>query len=371
MLPSLILRNIFGHRMRSLLTILGISIGIAAIVTLGSVAGGIKGHFSRVMKAGGADFMVGQANAADLMLSAISEERADDLGKMEGVEKAVGVSMGIVQKGDIPYFMMFGIKREDFDLADISIIEGEAFEGGSEDELILGKVAARHFEKSVGDRIDVGGKEFTVKGIFETGNILQDGGAFANLRMVQRLFKMEGLVSMIFVKVAAGADITEVAQRIEDTYPNELVSIKSLDEVSKVDKGLVLMDAASLVVSLLAVVVGGIGVMNTMIMSVFERTREIGVLRAVGWRRNRVLRMILGESLLLGLGGFIAGSLLGIGGVYGINSIPAVGNVFRLSFSLSPFLTSLAVAVLLTVLGGLYPAYRASQLSPTEALRYE
>jgi len=357
--------------MRSLLTILGISIGIAAIVTLGVVARGMKGSFGQVLKAGGADFMVGQANAADLMLSAISEERADDLEGMDGVEEAVGVFVGVIQKGDIPFFLMFGIEREDFDMAGISLIEGEAFEGGSEDELILGKVAAHNFDKRVGDRIDLGGREFTLKGIFETGNIMQDSGAFADLKLMQRLFKKEGLVSMIFVEVAAGAEIAEVAQRVEDTYPNELVSIKSVDEVSKVDKGYEVIDAASLAISVLAIVIGGIGVMNTMIMSVFERTREIGVLRAVGWRRSRVLRMILGESVMLGLGGFIVGSLLGIGGVYGIASIPAVSTFFKLSFSLSPFLTGLAVAISLTLLGGLYPAYRASQLSPTEALRYE
>ena len=202
-----------------------------------------------------------------------------------------------------PFFLMFGIKREDFEIAEISIVEGEAFEKASEGELILGKLAATNFQKHIGDRMEVGGEEFTIKGIFETGNVMQDSGAFAALGTVQRLFLREGQVSMVFVKVTNDANTTEVAQRVEDTYPNELVTVKSIDEVSKVDQGPKMMDAMSWAISLLAIIIGGFGVMNTLIMSVSERTREIGVLRAVGWRRSRILTMILGESLLLSLGG--------------------------------------------------------------------
>ena len=200
---------------------------------------------------------------------------------------------------------------------------------------------------------------------------MQDSGSFAPLGTVQKLFLKEGQVSIVFVKVTHDADITEVCQRIEDTYPNELVTIKSMDEVSKVDQGPKMMDALSWAISLLAVIVGGFGVMNTMIMSVSERTREIGVLRAVGWRRSRVLRLILGETLLLSLGGFAVGSLLGIAGVYGITSIPMMSTFMRATFSSSAFLTALMVAVLLALVGGFYPAYKASRLSPVEALRYE
>lgn len=371
MLVSLILKNILARRARSLLTMLGISVGIAAVVTLGIVSEGMKASFEEVLKTGGADFIVGQANAADLMLSTISEERANDIEQIDGVEEAVGVLMGVIQQENIPFFMMFGIKREDLAIAEISTIQGRAFEEGRENEIILGKLASGSSTKQIGDRIDVGGKQFIVVGVFETGNIMQDSGAFAELETVQKLFRREDQVSMVFVKVASDANIAEVAQRIEDTFSNELVSIKSVAEVAKIDQGFVVMDGASVAISLLAIIIGGFGVMNTMIMSVFERTREIGVLRAVGWRRSRILRMIVGESVILSLSGFIIGAILGIGAVYGITSLPTVSTFLKFTLFSRPFLIALGVAVLLGVIGGLYPAYRASRLSPAEALRYE
>jgi putative ABC transport system permease protein len=106
-------------------------------------------------------------------------------------------------------------------------------------------------------------------------------------------------------------------------------------------------------------------------MSVSERTREIGILKAVGWSQFRVLRMILSESLLLSLVGFGVGCLLGMGVIWLITSFSSVQGYISPSFSGDAFLIGLAVALLLGFLGGVFPAYRASRLSPTEALRRE
>ncbi|MFQ6058540.1 MAG: ABC transporter permease, partial [Anaerolineae bacterium] len=106
-------------------------------------------------------------------------------------------------------------------------------------------------------------------------------------------------------------------------------------------------------------------------MSVFERTREIGVLRALGWRKGRVLRMILLESLALSLLGGVAGLVAGIVVVVLLNSIPLMAGFVQGRFSLGLFVQALATALVLGAVGGLYPAWRAARLQPVEALRYE
>jgi putative ABC transport system permease protein len=131
------------------------------------------------------------------------------------------------------------------------------------------------------------------------------------------------------------------------------------------------MDGMMAAISFLAVAVGGIGVLNTMLMSVLERTREIGVLRALGWRRRRVLGMIINESLLLGLLGGLVGILVAYGLTFLLNQIPMIGSILTPKWELVIFLRAVAVALLLGLLGGLYPAYRATRLQPVEALRYE
>ena len=121
----------------------------------------------------------------------------------------------------------------------------------------------------------------------------------------------------------------------------------------------------------LAVVIGGIGVMNTMIMSIFERTREIGVLRAVGWRRSRVLRMIVAESVTLCLlAGFVGGAL-GAGIASLATRLPAVGDFLAPAFPPRVFVQGALVAFVVGLLGAAYPAIRATRLTPMEALRHE
>lgn len=131
------------------------------------------------------------------------------------------------------------------------------------------------------------------------------------------------------------------------------------------------VDTSAWVFYSIAVIMGGIGVVSIMSMSFWERMREIGILRAAGWSRFNILKMILGESMLLSLAGFVIGSLLGVGAIWLITSLPSVRGLISPAFSGYAFLLGLAVALLLGLLGGALPAYRACRLSPAEALCHE
>ncbi|TET60129.1 ABC transporter permease [Candidatus Aerophobetes bacterium] len=368
---SLILRNLFRHRVRSLLTIVGISIGIATIVTLGLITEGLKSTVEEAIKAGKADFSIAQAGVVDLILSTIKQEELQEIQKMKGIKNAVGVLIASVPVSFNPYFIAIGINQEDIKLGGININEGRIFKKNSQDEIILGKVAAKNFRKKTGEEIQVGPIRYKIVGIFETGNVFQDGGAFLPLRTLQKLQRKEHQVTMILVEVKEGVDIAELARQVEKKFQGDLIAITSASEYKAIDQGLAIVNVASWAISLLAIVIGGIGVMNTIMMSVFERTREIGILRALGWRRKRVLALILGESFLIGIGAVLLGIILGIVAIQLILLVPAASSFLKPSYSLIVFERAILVGILVSLVGGLYPAYRATKFSPTEALRHE
>ncbi|MBC7100397.1 MAG: ABC transporter permease [Methanobacteriales archaeon] len=365
---QLILKNPFRNKIRSVLAIIGIAIGIATIVALGIITEGLKESTQETLRAGGADFTIVESNVSDMFLSTIDEDYTDKVDNISGVKESVGVLTSIQPIGDNPYFVVIGIDPSKIGLSQIKIKSGRSIK--EEDEIIIGKVAAEKLNKTIGDKINIKGEDYRIVGIFESGNIQEDGGSFISLKKLQKIEDKEGKVTMIYVKAEKNANIEKIREEIEEKYGENLTTIASLEDLQSVDQGLKTVDAASWAISLLAVIIGSIGVVNTMIMSVFERTREIGVLKAVGWKNRRILTMILGESLILTLIAAVVGSLMGVAAIQILMHIN-MGGFIKPVYTPEIFLKAFTIAIFVGILGGFYPAYRATRLEATEALRYE
>ncbi|MBC7118654.1 MAG: ABC transporter permease [Methanobacteriaceae archaeon] len=365
---QLILKNPFRNKIRSVLAIIGIAIGIATIVALGIITEGLKESTQETLRAGGADFTIVESNVSDMFLSTIDEDYTDKVDNISGVKESVGVLTSIQPIGDNPYFVVIGIDPSKIGLSQIKIKSGRSIK--EEDEIIIGKVAAEKLNKTIGDKINIKGEDYRIVGIFESGNIQEDGGSFISLKKLQKIEDKEGKVTMIYVKAEKNVNIEKIREEIEEKYGENLTTIASLEDLQSVDQGLKTVDAASWAISLLAVIIGSIGVVNTMIMSVFERTREIGVLKAVGWKNRKILTMILGESLILTLIAAVVGSLMGVAAIQILMHIN-MGGFIKPVYTPEIFLKAFTIAIFVGILGGFYPAYRATRLEATEALRYE
>lgn len=366
---ALIARNLFRQPVRALLTTLGIAIGITTVVALGTVVEGLKVSSEQVLQSGGSDFMVAQRGSADLSFSIVTEEEWAALSARPDVERAMGAVIDISRVGGQAFFVTMGVEPDQLAAVPMEIIEGELL-GSDPGSIMIGDRAARTLRASIGSTITFHDQPMTVTGIYHAGNLWQDGGAYAPLATVQALSGRSGTITAVFIKVAAGFEPEAVARSIEEDM-DQLAAIVDQSDYGEVDQGIKMIDAANLAISLLAVGIGAIGVMNTMVMSVVERTREIGILRAIGWRGRRILQMVIGESILLCLLASAIGALLGVLLSRAVMQIEEIGAFLEPQYTPEIFLRALLVGVTVGLAGAIYPAMRAVRLTPMEALRHE
>jgi len=367
---GLIAKNLLRQRVRAGLTTVGIALGITTIVTLGVITDGFKSTAGAFVTSGGADFMVAQEGAADMSFSIIPESVIPEIAAQPGVESVRGALFHVTRAGSNPFFFLLGVTAADVGAAAPRLVEGRLFEAGAERDVVLGAGAAADLGVGVGETVEIDDEPFTVVGVYESDVLWEESGAIAPLATVQRIANRGEAVSVVHITVEPGASVEGVASAIEAAVPS-VVAIITAEDIGQVDSGFALMDAANIAISALAIGIGGIGVMNTMVMSIFERTREIGVLRAVGWSGWRVTSMILVEALLLCLVAAVLGAVAGVLATQAVMQIPAVQGVLEPAFSASVFVRALVIAVVVALVGAAYPAFRAARLTPMEALRYE
>jgi ABC-type antimicrobial peptide transport system permease subunit len=311
--------------------------------------------------------LAGMEADASMDLSAIDEEVVRRITDVPGVEDAEGFLTGYTAVGDLPFFVVFGYPTRGLAIHDFKIVDGGPLVTNR--QALLGRVAAEALDLNIGQTLRLFDSSFRIVGIYETGVPFEDGGAVLSLHDAQNLFGQPHKVSFLAIRLDDPNRAEEVASAIETRFPE--VQISQASEFSEDVADMQYMKSSTWGIAFLALLVGGAGMMNTMVMSVFERTREIGVLRALGWPKRHVLSMILRESLALSLLGGVLGLIVGVGAIWLMNKAPIVTTWVQGSFSVALFIQALVVAFALGALGGAYPSWRASLLRPVEALRYE
>jgi len=371
---TIIFRNLLRCRVRTLLTIIGIGVGVTVIIALGALADGFRAGYGAMMRGSKADLVLSQPGTMDVSYSAVKEEVSDGLAAMPEVEAVSGMLQGLVQTESEPFFFVFGYPADSFMLERFKVKDGYDLYDRIPRELrgkpiLMGSAAAEVMKKSVGDTFRITNTTYRIVGIYETGDVFEDSGALLRLEDAQQLLGKSNQVSIFYIRLADARLRERVEQRVERKWPDLLLSGTS--EFANQQSMQSILEGFVWVIGGLAIVIGGVGMLNAQLMAIFERTREIGVLRATGWKRHQVLGMILGESIIICLVGGLFGILMGWLLLIGFSKVTVLMGMRTGSLAPGLVAQALGVVLLLGLVGGLYPAWRASLLRPVEALRYE
>ncbi len=392
-LVSVAFRNLKSQKLRSTLSILGIVIGIAAIIALISLGEGLNASVQEQFQQLGTNTLtiLPGGGFAESVLAELQRDDPETIEKVRGIESAAGIYMSAVQiefKGEKKTAIIFGADPERAGSLEAAgmVVVGEGRDLVSQDRrniLIGSRLAEDFFEEEIHLRetINVNGDKLRVVGILERARhffgAMFNNSIMTTLDDLERLAGEELTPFRIIVNVADGQDLDEVKERIEKALEKEhdkkdfqITSPAQAAETAGSVIGIIQLVLAG--IAAISLVVGGVVIMNTMIMAVAERTHEIGVLKAIGATNNSIVSIFLMEAALIGLIGGIIGVSLGIG-ISQLASLiigATMGASFEAAVSPSLILLGLGFSIIVGVLSGLIPAVIASHLDPVEAMRH-
>ncbi|VVB55160.1 MacB-like periplasmic core domain protein [uncultured archaeon] len=382
---DLILKNITQRKLRAGLTVFGIALGILAVIVMGGMSENFNMTFDKSISLTADKIRVFPEigfGGCDL-----NNSKAREVKRVTGVADAYGILQAALDPESLGFFggdVVIGVQPEKqlSLLKDTQVTNGRFLAVGDGYRAVLGSSVAREFNLKAGDELQIKSKRvqrassithtrnFTVVGIMEYTGSFFDNGVIIPLDIAQKFYDRGDTVSFILAVPDPDTDAEDLSKRIELNV--EKIKTFSPEQLRKqIEQSLVVFTLITISAAVLAAIIGGLSVVNTMLMSVSERTKEFGLMKALGAETKDILFMTMGEAALMGILGGICGIIGGGALVYYLNDyLASRGTVL---FSITPRLLVIAIvfSTFLGVLSGLYPAYRAAKMSPMEALRYE
>jgi len=370
-----ILRNMMRRKVRTGLTVFGIVVGIFAVTVMGSMTEYFNVLIANARAGAGESIIVTPKGGFRATLSDADRRRIERVPGVKSIVPEVttfldslsGVSFG-------PPDQVMGIPPDDalvlFSNDDLSA--GRWIQRGDTYQAVIGYNIAKKKKLGLGGVLTWREKDFQVIGILKETQTAPDGWVIVPMDIVQRTLKRPDLITQMNVIPENAGEANALVARIKDAVEN--INVQTLDEqLDAIEQALAVFNAILLSSAVLAAIIGGLAVVNTMIMSVSERTPEVGLKKAIGATEGNIISEFLLEAAMIGLLGGAIGFLLGWGmaGLLNLSAAQALGGAEI--FKVTPRLAAIAIgfAVILGVVAGLLPAWNAARLDPVVALREE
>jgi putative ABC transport system permease protein len=366
---KLILTNLLRHRVRTLISVAGIAFSVAAMLTVVTILQGAVAMFAGILSSDG-QLIVFEGNVSDLFLSNVPDDAVRQLDTWPMVDHADPVLFGIVSSSDHPIITCFGVSRADGRIRNATWLSGSRGDFAKNDSaIVLGQRTAEFLNAKVGEQVQIGHGHFDVLAIIRTSNGFEDGGVFMPLTTAQNFFHKQGVSSVATVKLKNKEDSAAFKHAVQAKFPN-LIALED-EEFNQSYSQFKTLKATAWAIGGCGLLLGGLGVANTMIMSVFTRIREIAILRLNGFSNGQIAGIILGESGLVSVAGAAAGLVIGLDAILALKFVPALHGYVDAHVRLYVMVAVVVLACITGVAGALYPAFYAIRVRALEALRFE
>lgn len=365
-------KNLWRRRLRTGLTLGGIGMAIGAFVGLVGFSRAFEHEWLLMYQSSGTDIAVVQQT---FLNTSVDEAVGAKLKAMPIVADAVPMIFNLMDLTPEVNALAYGWKADSFEFDALKLISGRRFRDG-EPEVMLGDMLAQSLHKGPGDTLEIQGSTFNVSGVYHGGTALEAGAVILPIDQMQKLGSLQGKVTAFHVRLKpapAGESPEHYLARAQTEIESALPGLRAVPAAERASNNqlVLLAHAVALGTSSIALIVGILGIANTMAMSVFERTREIGILRALGWSSARIILLIQTEAAVLGLAGGFLGIAVGWAALRVLSEMPKTASIVSSSIPLMLLPEALGIAVLAGLAAGALPAWRGARLSPVEALRHD
>ena len=364
-----VVRNLRRRPWRSALTAGGVAIAFAAFLSIVSAARGLNTQFRTLVEDLNSEITVQQTGVALPHLSRVTQSQVEALSALPEVHRVSEVAIGVTRLDSNAHFLVFGAHPETEFLSILRLADGRPMEEGK-GEMMIGRSASEWLEIAPGDRVELMGRaQFTVVAIYESGQGLLDNACVVDLGAAQTAFRLNDEINLAFVKLRPGVETRDGLQAIAVNVPEVTASPSELWVASF--RQMEIVERFSYFLALVAVFVAVLGLANTLSMNVAERVAEVGLLRAIGWSRGRIARMVLAEGLLLtAVGGFFGLPLA----LVIMHSIELSTSATRALVPTAPDLVTIVEGAVLVVVAGVVGSLPALSMTlrmrPWSALRH-
>ena len=372
---TIVFRSLWHQKVRTFLTVLGVGISIAAYVSLRGLTDNLEKALQATYKVRGTDLVVMEKATLDIFASTIDQSYISRLKSLPHVQQISPILFYFYAVNKKQYFLIYGWESGSYLFEDFKIV-GSPIK--KDHDMLLGSIAAKRLGKKIGDKIKIRGENFDVCGIFQSVSMLADGGIIVPLETLQKIKKTPGKITAINLRLdvsnSANFNMEQrqvVLQEVQNRISSEFVDLDVKDVQNFISTPFSVVFSFTWAISMVVFIIVIMGIANTMSTAVIERTSEIGILRAVGWSKYRIVKLIFLESIIFGLSGGIIGIVLGYSLMRILIVAPQVQGFISMSYDPIFMTKTLGFSLLVGIFAGIYPAVKAISIQPIEVLRHE